>query len=602
MQLAQHYLALRQAFPQAKDGEPFAVSLQQVAERLFCTSRNANLILRKCSEAGWLQWSPGKGRGHLSSLSFCISSEQILLTQAIGLAEKGELPAALTLINNEPVSRESKEQFFGWLSERFGFHTERGEQAVIDTLRFPLKRKLRTLDPMLATYAIEGHLIRHIFDSLTRYNPERKRIEPHLAHYWEANEERTEWLFYLRKGVLYHHGREMTANDVVSTLQRLCDPAFHSPFQPMFDGIERVEMVDNLTVRLILREPNYLLPHLLCSHAASILPADLWQRPDTDFHRQPVGTGPFRVGKHDDAVIVLEAFPSYFQGRAHLDRIEIWIIPDYDHTPQPLEPTFQMRYLSSRPDSSISPDWKKVERNQSGGKLLYFNLNRKGPVQHLAFRRALQHAVDRTRLITDRGDERLMPADRFLPHLPPAPHLQERQTAQIPAWLHQAGYSGERVILYAHEQDLGDAMLIRQHCHEHGIRLEVETYPSKDCLVTPAMEHVDLLLTEQVFDDDVMLALLETYLATYSLLCVYLDQERQADLRARIRSVLAEPNPLKQYAGLLNVEEWLIEQGVLLPLYRKRQITYYHPALKGVSLSSFGWVCFKEIWFQRGTT
>lgn len=49
------------------------------------------------------------------------------------------------------------------------------------------------------------------------------------------------------------------------------------------------------------------------------------ERPDV--RRMPVGTGPFRVTRHGEGALTLEAFPDYFRGRAHLDRVELLYVP-----------------------------------------------------------------------------------------------------------------------------------------------------------------------------------------------------------------------------------------------------------------------------------
>ncbi|NGQ95956.1 hypothetical protein G3578_12390 [Brevibacillus sp. SYP-B805] len=65
----------------------------------------------------------------------------------------------------------------------------------------------------------------------------------------------------------------------------------------------------------------------------------------------------------------------------------------------------------------------------------------------------------------------------------------------------------------------------------------------------------------------------------------------------RIADILREPDSSRQLEKLLQLERKLIGEGVIIPLVRRKQRTYYHPSLKGVSIRLFGWVDFKDIWF-----
>ncbi|MFU2104480.1 ABC transporter substrate-binding protein [Paenibacillus larvae] len=63
--------------------------------------------------------------------------------------------------------------------------------------------------------------MQHLFNTLVRYNEKSRKLEPELAHHWESDGQQKIWTFYLRKGIYFHHGREMTAGDIKYTFDRL---------------------------------------------------------------------------------------------------------------------------------------------------------------------------------------------------------------------------------------------------------------------------------------------------------------------------------------------------------------------------------------------
>ena len=80
---------------------------------------------------------------------------------------------------------------------------------------------------------------------------QRGNIVPSLAESWESNKELTAWTFRLRKGVLFHNGRELDAEAVKLNIMRIKDPAIgHEFLRGALDTIDSVEVLDKYTLRL----------------------------------------------------------------------------------------------------------------------------------------------------------------------------------------------------------------------------------------------------------------------------------------------------------------------------------------------------------------
>ncbi|MGW1987495.1 ABC transporter substrate-binding protein [Streptomyces collinus] len=143
----------------------------------------------------------------------------------------------------------------------------------------------------------------------------------------------------LRRGVRFHNGRPVTAQDYVETWTRLMDPDLGSWAASYLFGIEGAEAVnqkkakrirglralDDYTLRVQLSEPDVLFPALLCQPYTAALPIEEIRRLGSDFGRTPVGNGPFRITEYDSKRqrSVFRAFDQYFwRGTPLIDTLE----------------------------------------------------------------------------------------------------------------------------------------------------------------------------------------------------------------------------------------------------------------------------------------
>ncbi|MFP4252801.1 MAG: ABC transporter substrate-binding protein, partial [Guyparkeria sp.] len=134
--------------------------------------------------------------------------------------------------------------------------------------------------------AIDEVVYANIFVGLTRFAPDGS-IVPALAESWEANAEATEYTFRLRDGVTFHDGTTMDAEDVRFTLDRARAEDSTNAQKALFAGIESVEVVDPLTVRVTLSAPDGNFPFNMAWGDAVIVAPESVESLAT----APVGTG-----------------------------------------------------------------------------------------------------------------------------------------------------------------------------------------------------------------------------------------------------------------------------------------------------------------------
>lgn len=193
-----------------------------------------------------------------------------------------------------------------------------------------------TLNPWTPGAVIESNLINTIlFEQLTRYSPEDLSPVPGLATSWEPAEDAMSWTFTLRDGVTWSDGEPFDAEDVAFTFNDvvLVDE-LGAQSATQFSQVERVEIIDPLTVRFVLNSPFSALPYYLAAFSG-ILPEHVLgeaENPLTvaSFNKQsPVTTGPYKVGEFVPGSFVrLVANENYWGGTPKLAGIVFSIIPD----------------------------------------------------------------------------------------------------------------------------------------------------------------------------------------------------------------------------------------------------------------------------------
>jgi peptide/nickel transport system substrate-binding protein len=194
-------------------------------------------------------------------------------------------------------------------------------------LRVSANTPLRSLDPAkFSLGALEFNYSALVYDRLAAFDDKLNPV-PDLAESWESSPDLKTWTFHLRHGMKFHGGREANADDVVTTYQRLADPANHSVILGSVKLISNIEAPDPYTVRFTLSAPYAAWPAITASFQAAILPRD---QLDTITTTQ-IGTGPYKFVSYDpNNTLELARNPDYFDpAAAPFDRVQFKIIPDY---------------------------------------------------------------------------------------------------------------------------------------------------------------------------------------------------------------------------------------------------------------------------------
>jgi peptide/nickel transport system substrate-binding protein len=252
-----------------------------------------------------------------------------------------------------------------------------------------------------------------MFDNLIRHDPRDsgKTIIPDLAHSWEISKDGRTYTFFLRKGVEFHDGAELTADDVKATFDRIAKPpqGISIPRSVLFRAVGEIAAPDKYTVQFKLAAPrstSFMMAAIASGWNVIVRKKTL---EDNSYNLRKVlnipGTGPFRSVKYvENETWLMEKNPNYWnKGLPYLDGMQFFSLI-------PFSPDLGSAILSNRVDygrivdpvtarkAKATPGMSSTAFNQSVIQGTWVN-NKKKPLDDPRVRRALHLAFDRPVLI-----------------------------------------------------------------------------------------------------------------------------------------------------------------------------------------------------------
>ncbi len=222
-------------------------------------------------------------------------------------------------------------------------------------------------------------------------------ITPWALEAWASNDTLTQYTFKVREGNRFHHGKEMKAEDIKFTFDRVLNPETASPLQGQLDFIDSITEVDDYTVTFDLKGANAFLPALMTIYHAKILPSDI---DISEITSKEFGSGAFTLGEHNPAErTVLEADTNYWrQGYPFVDQVIMYYMPESTSRVEAIKsgaidalfaPSFgALDQLADNPNVVIK------EAASAGVRVVDFHTNT-APYDNKDLRKAFQYAIDR---------------------------------------------------------------------------------------------------------------------------------------------------------------------------------------------------------------
>jgi peptide/nickel transport system substrate-binding protein/oligopeptide transport system substrate-binding protein len=299
--------------------------------------------------------------------------------------------------------------------------------------RRPLEFNPKTLDPPLTLDMYAVNVIQQIFDGLVQFDKDLNII-PAIAKSWKISPDGLTYTFYLREGIKFHNGREVTAKDFIYSFTRIIDPKTKSPganflehivgFKEFQDRninyVRGLKAIGQYSFEMKLTEPYSPFLSILGMNKFKVLPREEVEKSGIDFGKFPIGTGPFRfVSMKEGEEIVLEANPEYFEGRPYLDKIIFKIFhgaPREKILKEFRESNLEESFIPPGEIEDVVKDKRSLFLQKPILSLRFYGLNSSSkPLDNKNLRRAINFAINKKSIISEIHKDQFHLAKGILP-------------------------------------------------------------------------------------------------------------------------------------------------------------------------------------------
>ncbi|MCC6791272.1 MAG: ABC transporter substrate-binding protein [Thermomicrobiales bacterium] len=276
-------------------------------------------------------------------------------------------------------------------------------QTEGDVIRVGMVGDGTTLDPPNWTNINARHFIPALFDNLIEIDAEFNLV-PGLAASWESSADELEWTFHLQPNVLFHDGTPCDAEAVAFNFRRVLDPNNNLRHRANIEIITAVEVVDPLTVKIVLGEPFTPILATITEAVGYISSPAAIEQYGEEYGSHPVGAGPFKLVEwRRDSELALARFDDYW--RTDLPRasgVSFLPIPDTAVKLTSLR-TGDIEIvdeIATADADSVAGDDSLQLFTLAGSRWPMIRLNTViAPFDNLALRQAVAHAINRDAII-----------------------------------------------------------------------------------------------------------------------------------------------------------------------------------------------------------
>jgi len=293
------------------------------------------------------------------------------------------------------------------------------------------------LDPAGASSYEEKLINSALYETLVAYDPEKHLCKGLLADKWDVSQGGSVWTFYLRKGLRFHDGTQVTAQDVKASWERVLNPGTGNcgyllenvvGSDGLVNGsakdVSGLAVVDQYTLRVTLKEPDWTFPAVASSPSLAIVSQKAVARYGPAYGKRVgavAGTGPFRLVAWDKDKVVLQRNMRYAGSRPQLKTLTFLAVD----RPQEITGLYEagkLDVLAEAPAQVLSSLSAKEEQKgftifkQPVLNLYFLGFNLKQPpFNQSVMRRAISLAVDRSAIASQLLGDGARALNGFIP-------------------------------------------------------------------------------------------------------------------------------------------------------------------------------------------
>lgn len=464
----------------------------------------------------------------------------------------------------------------------------------------------------------------NIYDRLAEIEVDDKgvsKIVPSLAEDWDISGDGLEYTFHLRQDVKFQNGNDFTAEDVAYTFNRLLTveggvntelldqvKGAAEVIDGSADTLEGVEVVDDYTVKITLKEPFAAFLSCLTAPGLSIYDSEATEAAGDQFGMDPavtVGTGPFRfTGWTFNDQLVLERNEDYWRGAPELPGVVIKIIPDTETQTMMFESgeldLLDLDFVTDAADRFLEtyPD-QIVQGPRVGITYLTMNFNIE-PFQDVKVRKAVQMAIDRQAILDALYGGRGQVEHGIYPYGLIGFHEGQTKISYDPegakALLSEAGYGSGFQMELAADASASDTVtmaleIIKEQLAAVGIDAQIKNYDESTWLETRKAGELGSFMSTWTADFNDPENFIYTFFGNEEKTRIRSINYPDMAVMSRVsgaRGIVNEDERLAEYQDL---EEKLIhEDAAWVPMYSRmhlwavsRRVQNFKPVWSGVS-------------------
>jgi oligopeptide transport system substrate-binding protein len=522
------------------------------------------------------------------------------------------------------------------------------EERTVFTLN--LYAGLSSLDPAFAGDQAATWMTLQLFDGLVAFDKDL-RIQPAIAHSWELDSTATVLTFHLRHDVFFHKHpllgadstRLVVAKDFVYSFTRLCDPKVASPGLALFNGevigvdvfnegkaneVSGFQAPDDSTFLIHLTKPFSPFLSTLATPMTSVVPHEVADHYGKDFRKHPVGTGPFQFKRWNEGVsLILLKNPDYFESEngvrlPYLDAVKVRFIRN--------RLTELMELMQGRLDmvNSVDPTLRN-EVFLDGGTLKpkyastfslltgpYLNTEflafqtdsslevlKDHPLRLKKVREALGWAIDRQAIVQylQKGFGSTAVNGMVPQGMPNYPHTTVSGFGYDPsksaALLNEAGFPGGKglPVLHIHSQPSYQALMemVQKNWEQIGVITQIDNVEGPVLRKMAAEGSINLWRASWIADYPDP----QNYLALFYSHNVPPAGANRFRYRNKNADALYEAAITADSAShlFLQMDQQVIEDAVVLPLFYDRMVTLVNKEVSGLEMNAMNQPCLKRV-------
>uniref|UniRef100_UPI003FEDEA80 ABC transporter substrate-binding protein n=1 Tax=Fusobacterium mortiferum TaxID=850 RepID=UPI003FEDEA80 len=365
---------------------------------------------------------------------------------------------------------------------KFSADDVKAQELKKNKISIAMKADPKTLDPQKSIDTMSNKSITLIYDTLLDLD-ENLNLKPNLAESWERLDD-CNVVFHLKKGVKFHNGEELKAEDVKFTLER----AASSPQTLyLFKPITKVTVIDDYTVQVTTDKPFGALLNNLAAVQGGIVSKKAVLKYGDDYVNHPVGTGQYKLKEWlPGNRIVFEGFKDVYQGAPNFEELTYLTIPEVSNRMIALETgevdvAFDIGIMDKETiENSNNLELVEVESPA----LLYLGFDQTNPIyQNKKLREAIAYAIDNQTFVDVVFRGSAVAGDSPLPKASPAYNRNVKKYNQdiekAKKLLAEAGYpNGLDIELWCMDDGsrVDMCVIIQDQLKKIGINVEIKIF------------------------------------------------------------------------------------------------------------------------------